>query len=75
MQPWPNLEVPVLDFIAPAPNVHDSASESTNTLAVDREVKIYVCGITPYDATHMGHAATYVAFDTLIRLWRAAGGH
>jgi L-cysteine:1D-myo-inositol 2-amino-2-deoxy-alpha-D-glucopyranoside ligase len=73
VQPWPNLEVPVLDFIAPAPNVHDSASESTNTLAVDREVKIYVCGITPYDATHMGHAATYVAFDTLIRLWRAAG--
>lgn len=53
--------------------MHDSASESTNTLAVDREVKIYVCGITPYDATHMGHAATYVAFDTLIRLWRAAG--
>jgi len=73
VQPWPNLEVPNLDFVAPAPNVHDSASESKNTLAIDREVKIYVCGITPYDATHMGHAATYVAFDTLIRLWRAAG--
>lgn len=73
MQPWPNLEVPNLDFVAPAPNIYDSASETKQTLAVDREVKVYVCGITPYDATHMGHAATYVAFDTLIRLWRAAG--
>lgn len=34
---------------------------------------LYVCGITPYDATHMGHAATYVAFDLLNRLWRDAG--
>lgn len=75
MQPWPNLEVPTLDFVAPAPKVHDSASETTHSLAVGREVKIYVCGITPYDATHMGHAATYVAFDTLIRIWRAAGAN
>ncbi|MGF9661740.1 cysteine--1-D-myo-inosityl 2-amino-2-deoxy-alpha-D-glucopyranoside ligase [Arthrobacter crystallopoietes] len=34
---------------------------------------LYVCGITPYDATHMGHAATYVAFDLLNRYWRDAG--
>ncbi len=34
---------------------------------------MYVCGITPYDATHMGHAATYVAFDVLQRVWRDAG--
>jgi L-cysteine:1D-myo-inositol 2-amino-2-deoxy-alpha-D-glucopyranoside ligase len=34
---------------------------------------MYVCGITPYDATHMGHAATYVAFDLLNRAWRDAG--
>lgn len=34
---------------------------------------LYVCGITPYDATHMGHAATYVAFDVLGRAWRDAG--
>lgn len=33
---------------------------------------MYVCGITPYDATHMGHAATYVAFDLLNRAWRDA---
>jgi cysteinyl-tRNA synthetase len=30
-------------------------------------VRIYVCGITPYDTTHLGHAFTYVSFDTLIR--------
>jgi L-cysteine:1D-myo-inositol 2-amino-2-deoxy-alpha-D-glucopyranoside ligase len=32
-----------------------------------------VCGITPYDATHLGHAFTYVTFDLLNRVWRAAG--
>ena len=35
--------------------------------------RMYVCGITPYDATHMGHAATYVAFDPVQRVWRDAG--
>ena len=34
---------------------------------------IYVCGITPYDATHIGHANTYVAFDLLNRVWRDRG--
>jgi L-cysteine:1D-myo-inositol 2-amino-2-deoxy-alpha-D-glucopyranoside ligase len=34
---------------------------------------MYVCGITPYDATHMGHAASYVAFDLLNRAWRDGG--
>jgi L-cysteine:1D-myo-inositol 2-amino-2-deoxy-alpha-D-glucopyranoside ligase len=35
--------------------------------------RIYVCGITPYDATHIGHAATYLTFDVLQRAWRDAG--
>ena len=34
---------------------------------------LYVCGITPYDATHLGHANTYLAFDTLVRLWTDGG--
>ena len=34
---------------------------------------MYVCGITPYDATHLGHAATYISFDLLHRAWRDAG--
>ncbi len=37
------------------------------------QARMYVCGITPYDATHIGHAATYVAFDLLNRIWRDAG--
>ncbi|HBL08950.1 MAG TPA: hypothetical protein DDZ64_07765, partial [Acidimicrobiaceae bacterium] len=28
---------------------------------------MYVCGITPYDATHLGHAFTYLTFDLVIR--------
>ena len=35
--------------------------------------RMYVCGITPYDATHIGHANTYVAFDLLNRIWRDVG--
>ncbi len=34
---------------------------------------MYVCGITPYDATHLGHAATYIAFDLVNRYWRDLG--
>ena len=34
---------------------------------------MYACGITPYDATHMGHAATYIAWDLLVRALRDAG--
>jgi len=39
----------------------------------DRPVGLYVCGITPYDTTHLGHAFTYVAFDVLVRTLRAVG--
>ncbi|MDQ3216985.1 MAG: cysteine--tRNA ligase [Actinomycetota bacterium] len=31
------------------------------------EVSLYVCGVTPYDTTHVGHARTYLVFDVLIR--------
>ena len=34
---------------------------------------IYVCGITPYDTTHLGHAFTYLSFDVLIRYWEYLG--
>ena len=36
-------------------------------------VRMYVCGITPYDTTHLGHAITYVTFDVLVRTLRARG--
>src|SRR4051812_50124915 len=34
---------------------------------------MYVCGLTPYDAPHVGHASTYVVFDLPNRVWRDAG--
>ena len=34
---------------------------------------LYACGITPYDATHIGHAATFTAWDLLVRAWLDAG--
>src|SRR5438552_5211359 len=37
-----------------------------------RPIGVYVCGITPYDTTHLGHALTYVVFDVLVRALRAA---
>jgi L-cysteine:1D-myo-inositol 2-amino-2-deoxy-alpha-D-glucopyranoside ligase len=42
-------------------------------LRLGRRVTLYVCGITPYDSAHVGHAFTYVAFDTLVRFLRWRG--
>src|SRR5947209_3574522 len=36
-------------------------------------VRMYVCGVTPYDTTHAGHAFTYVFFDVLARYLRSQG--
>ena len=36
-------------------------------------VSIYVCGVTPYDTTHLGHAFTYLSFDVLIRYLKFKG--
>lgn len=61
------------------PRVFDSASRRLKPAQAsaaygDQQIaSLYVCGITPYDATHLGHAATYLAFDTLVRLWLDAG--
>lgn len=41
--------------------------------AVDNHVGIYVCGVTPYDTTHAGHAFTYITYDVLIRYLRHQG--
>jgi cysteinyl-tRNA synthetase len=40
---------------------------------LDDTVRIYVCGITPYDTTHLGHAFLYVSFDALMRYLRFRG--
>jgi len=53
--------------------VFDTASGSLRLAAPGGTARMYVCGITPYDATHLGHAATYLAFDLVQRVWRDAG--
>ena len=47
--------------------IFDTARKAVTELELDDHVGMYVCGITPYDATHLGHAATYLAYDLLIR--------
>ena len=75
MRGWRGVTVPSLtDFgSAPAVRVHDTASGTLRTTEPGEAARLYVCGITPYDATHLGHAATYIAFDLLNRAWRDAG--
>jgi L-cysteine:1D-myo-inositol 2-amino-2-deoxy-alpha-D-glucopyranoside ligase len=57
----------------PAIRLFDTALGREAALEPDGQPSMYVCGITPYDATHMGHASSYVAFDLLNRAWRDAG--
>ena len=45
----------------------DTRTGEARTFVAGHTVRLYVCGITPYDATHLGHAATYVAYDVLVR--------
>jgi L-cysteine:1D-myo-inositol 2-amino-2-deoxy-alpha-D-glucopyranoside ligase len=75
MQAWTNPDIPVVPGPARRLRLHDTASGGpVEVQPVDGSTaRMYVCGITPYDATHMGHAATYVTFDLVNRLWRDAG--
>jgi L-cysteine:1D-myo-inositol 2-amino-2-deoxy-alpha-D-glucopyranoside ligase len=79
MHAWTAPEVPRLDPAAERPGLQlfDTARQQPvpagPTVADGRPARMYVCGITPYDATHIGHANTYVAFDLLNRFWRDAG--
>ena len=53
----------------PAPRLHDTATGRLVPAAAGPVATLYACGITPYDATHIGHAATYTAWDLLVRAW------
>lgn len=76
MKTWSPVDVPAvpLEQRGGPLTVHDTSTGSrVRTRPVDGTARLYVCGITPYDATHMGHAATYVTFDLLQRVWRDGG--
>ncbi|MFE2889672.1 cysteine--1-D-myo-inosityl 2-amino-2-deoxy-alpha-D-glucopyranoside ligase [Streptomyces sp. NPDC059272] len=69
MYAWPASEVPALPGKGRDLRIHDTATGGLVTPDTGPVARIYVCGITPYDATHMGHAATYNAFDLVQRVW------
>jgi L-cysteine:1D-myo-inositol 2-amino-2-deoxy-alpha-D-glucopyranoside ligase len=75
MKTWSDLYIPPLDsrFKLGDLSLHDSASQSVKPLVRKNRYRMYVCGITPYDATHLGHANTYLAFDLVNRYLRATG--
>ena len=75
MQSWTSPSVPRLPGTQPARlRLFDSASQQlVEAGPATGAARMYVCGITPYDATHLGHANTYVSFDLLNRVWRDAG--
>ena len=74
MRSWPEPEVVALaDGGRVAVSGFDSGVDRIVELARGGTARMYACGITPYDATHIGHANTYIAFDLLVRAWLDAG--
>ncbi len=76
MNSWPSPFLPAVPGSGQPLRLHDTASGEVREVRPGRSdgpATLYVCGITPYDATHMGHAATYVTFDLVGRALRDAG--
>src|ERR1700730_2544242 len=73
MDAWRAAEVPDLPGSGVEVRLRDTASGELAVAAGGHRATLYARGITPYDATHMGHAATFTAWDLLVRAWRDAG--
>ena len=75
MKSWADVDLPPLanTFAIPPLKLFDTASQSIKEIERKIKYRIYVCGITPYDATHLGHAATYLTFDLINRYLRLTG--
>lgn len=75
MNSWPQIFLPPLDdYVFPRLNLLDSTRGLVEA-STSQNFSIYVCGITPYDSTHLGHAATYLAFDLINRYQLLAKHH
>ncbi|WFE28582.1 cysteine--1-D-myo-inosityl 2-amino-2-deoxy-alpha-D-glucopyranoside ligase [Solwaraspora sp. WMMD791] len=72
MDSWTGHEVPRLPGTGAPLALFDSARQAVAPTRPGRPATMYVCGITPYDATHLGHAATMITFDLVQRMWRDA---
>lgn len=70
---WPAPVVPALPGTAAQPALFNTATGRVERTGAVETAGLYVCGITPYDATHLGHASTYLVFDLIQRLWLDAG--
>jgi L-cysteine:1D-myo-inositol 2-amino-2-deoxy-alpha-D-glucopyranoside ligase len=73
MQSWLSAPLPALPGRGPELRLYDTSDRQVRPVAAGSKAAMYVCGITPYDATHLGHAATYVAFDLIHRVWLDLG--
>ncbi|WP_431965889.1 cysteine--1-D-myo-inosityl 2-amino-2-deoxy-alpha-D-glucopyranoside ligase [Nocardia sp. bgisy134] len=73
MQSWSDIALPTIPGAGPPLRLYDTADARVRPVTPGATATMYVCGITPYDATHLGHAATYLTFDLVNRLWRDAG--
>lgn len=73
MRTWPSPSIPNLPGTGGSLRLFDTAAGEVRPTAPGATAKLYVCGITPYDSTHLGHAATYTAFDLVQRVWLDAG--
>ena len=73
MRAWSAPDVPALPGRGLPVRLYDTAAGAVRPVEPEQVATMYVCGITPYDATHLGHAATYLAFDLLNRVWRDSG--
>ncbi|KAA2266463.1 cysteine--1-D-myo-inosityl 2-amino-2-deoxy-alpha-D-glucopyranoside ligase [Solihabitans fulvus] len=69
MQTWSSHPVPRVAGQPRPLRLFDTSAAEVRPTAPGRTARLYVCGITPYDATHLGHAATYLAFDLVHRQW------
>ncbi|RNE49158.1 cysteine--1-D-myo-inosityl 2-amino-2-deoxy-alpha-D-glucopyranoside ligase [Corynebacterium alimapuense] len=67
MRSWPTPDVPRVDGTAVPLALYDTADEVVRQVDAGEVAGLYVCGITPYDSTHLGHAATYLTFDLVHR--------
>ncbi|KAB7742958.1 cysteine--1-D-myo-inosityl 2-amino-2-deoxy-alpha-D-glucopyranoside ligase [Nostocoides sp. F2B08] len=70
---WPTPFVPAVPGTGAELFLHDQRTDSLRPVRPGRVARIYACGVTPYDSTHLGHAATYVAGDLLHRTLLDAG--
>jgi L-cysteine:1D-myo-inositol 2-amino-2-deoxy-alpha-D-glucopyranoside ligase len=75
MNSWAHVAIPPLasKFSLPTLEIFDTAKQKLSSIVKKDKYRIYVCGITPYDATHLGHANTYLAFDLINRYLLATG--